>query len=357
MRDLLPLQKIESDYKEFSEKYGLVSYEHPITLESFHRFLLECDPKYHHLYLGDFDDALKEEAFFEESQDIVALKHYRYMPPTLHSHTFFELAYIVSGTLYNYIGDQCITLEAGDLLILAPGTTHAVYANRDDSIMINILIRSSTFEQHFMNVIPRHELLYDFFLKTLYRPSATPYLLFHTGDDKSLSSLILNMHREYNYNRRYKETALQALASLMLVTLLRNHETDVIIPGMNPSVMNEKTLLIIQYMQKHYTTVTLQELASFFNYSDRQIQRIITTATGKSFSDNIKQMRMLKSRELIRSTTLSVSEIADYLGYYDASNFRQTFKKYFGLTPGEYRMKNQNQPGTCQCEFREEAGQ
>ena len=130
---------------------------------------------------------------------------------------------------------------------------------------------------------------------------------------------------------------MKAFVALFLVTLLRNHEANVIIPGIAPSLMNENTIYILQYMQMHYTTITLSELAQFFNYSERQIQRIITATTGMSFSDNIKRMRMNRASELLKDSTMTISEIAESLGYYDASNFRHIFKNYYGMTPQQYR--------------------
>jgi len=101
--------------------------------------------------------------------------------------------------------------------------------------------------------------------------------------------------------------------------------------------MNENVIFILQYMQKHYTTITLSHLADFFNYSERQMQRIITTVTGLSFSENIKKMRMTHAAGLLTNTNLTVQEIAEMSGYYDASSFRHLFKRFYGQTPQQYR--------------------
>ena len=92
-------------------------------------------------------------------------------------------------------------------------------------------------------------------------------------------------------------------------------------------------------MQENYTSITLKDLADFFNYSERQIQRIIKNCTGMSFSQNIQKLKMRRAARLLTNPDLSVSAIAEELGYMDSGNFRHIFKKYYGMTPAEYREK------------------
>lgn len=337
MNHLKRLRNMEIDYKEFYQSCNLDIFDHPIEVKKFQQAIENSSPKYRHLFLDDLAVILSEDMFIHNSLDASIFHHYRYLPATFHEHDFFELACVLSGHCTNYIGDQKIELCAGDVLILAPHKKHAICTYEDDCVIINILIRSSTFEQHFMNILPDNDLIYNFFFRTLYSSSDMPYLIFRTGEESLLTNYVLQLYREYQRNKRYKNTMINSLISLFFVVLLRNYEKDVVIPGMNPSVMNENTIFILQYMQKHYATITLSHLAEFFNYSERQMQRIITSATGLSFSENIKKLRMAHAAEMLENSNLTVQEIASRLGYYDASNFRQLFKKYYNRTPRQYR--------------------
>ncbi|MCC8046606.1 MAG: helix-turn-helix transcriptional regulator [Clostridiales bacterium] len=90
-------------------------------------------------------------------------------------------------------------------------------------------------------------------------------------------------------------------------------------------------------MQENYSSVTLKELSDFFNYSERQIQRIIKKSTGISFSENIQKLKMRKAARLLSNPNVSVTAIAEELGYSDQGSFRHIFRKYYGMTPIEYR--------------------
>ena len=342
MEELLKMRKIEQDYKNYYMESGLRTEEQAISITELRKIFAEGNARYRHLFREDFFGSLMEDAFFPKKQDISVIQHFRYMPATFHQHDFFELACVLSGSFINFIENQKIRLYPGDIFILSPHTRHAVCAYQDDAVMVNILIRSSTFEQHFLKILPDNGLLYDFFVRTLYDSPNAPYLLFKTGKDSALSSYILQIIREFQRNRRYKSTMLSSLLAIFFVTLLRNHEKDVVVPSIKPAVMSENVIFILQYMQKHFTTITLSHLAEFFNYSDRQMQRIIKTVTGLSFSENIKKMRMNYAAELLSKTHLTVQEIAEMSGYCDVRSFRQLFKSFYGRTPQQYREQEKS---------------
>lgn len=337
MEALQKMREIEKEYKRFFTDTGFRTSDTAITFNEFQSVIQSYGKKYESLNPDFLSESLPEEQYFQNKMDIGAIQHYRYMPAVYHTHEFFELACVFSGNFTNHIGKQKIELHAGDIFILSPNTQHAVCTYEEDAVMVNILIRTSTFEQHFMKILPDNGMLYNFFVKTLYGSSDTPYLLFKTGNDSVIFDYIQQILYEFRRNKRYKNTMMSSLLSIFFVTLLRRHEKDVIIPNMRSSVMNENTIFIIQYMQQNYATITLAHLAEFFNYSERQMQRIITTVTGHSFSENIKKIRMNHAAGMLANPDLTVQEIADLLGYYDSSNFRQVFKSYYKMTPQQYR--------------------
>lgn len=344
MEKLLQLRPIEIDFKKYYEDTGFLT-SIPLDFKKIPEKLLEKHAwLFRILESGseeyEYSQSLAEEQYFQVEQDISAIQHARYMPAITHTHDFFEVACVLSGTFTHFIEKQQTKLQKGDIVILAPNTEHSICTYQDDSILINILMRSSTFEQHFLRLFPDSDILSNFFVRSLYGNSATPFLLFRTGGNPVLSDLTLQILREYQRNNRYKNTMLSSLVSVFFVQLLRAHEKDVIIPSMHASVMNETTIFIIEYMQKNYATLTLSHLAGFFNYSTRQMQRIIMTATGMTFSENIRRLRMAHARDLLVDSQLTIRKIADVLGYYDVSNFRKIFRDTYGITPQEYREKH-----------------
>ncbi len=277
--------------------------------------------------------SLSEESYFQHRIDVSVLMHLRYLPALIHTSEFFEIDCVLSGTITYYMGEQRFCLTPGDVCILAPDTQHAACTFSDDGIMLNLLVRRSTFEEHFLGILPEHDLFKRFFEKSLYGKSETPYLLFRTGRPDFLSASILPIYAEYESHNRYQSTMLSSLLSVFFVELLRRHEKDLEISSRSQGAYSENIVFILEYLQKNYTTISLSHLSAFFNYSERQMQRIIFSATGMSFGENVKKLRMNKAAELLENSPMTIAQIAEYLGYYDASSFRQAFKKYYGRTP------------------------
>lgn len=231
----------------------------------------------------------------------------------------------------------------GDICIIAPGTRHAVSAFSDDCILFNYLIRTSTFETAFFGVLSNNDILSNFFMQTLYHSNQHPYLLFRTGNDQELLNYVGHSYQEFHRNRQYKNRMLTSILEMFFITLLRNHGSNVIFPESNSNPKDENTILILKYIQEHYNTSTLAELSAFFNYSERQLQRIIKSSTGMSFSENVQRLKLRQATRLMQNSNLSIAAIAEESGYSDLGNFRHVFKKYYGMTPAEYRTKQQKE--------------
>lgn len=60
---------------------------------------------------------------------------------------------------------------------------------------------------------------------------------------------------------------------------------------------------------------------------------------GCSFVQYLRTVRLDHARELLRKTTLEVTEIAFESGFNDATYFGQIFKAVEGLTPSQYRRQ------------------
>ena len=282
---------------------------------------------------------LQEQNFFQKDLDVEIYQHLRYLPAQTHSHSFFEIVYVLQGECINYANNHALAMEEGDICILAPETSHALSVFTDNCIVFNIEIRTSTFETAFWDTLSDNDILANFFARTLYHSPSHPYLYFKTGTDYELQSYFGFVYDEYHDKRQFKKRMMNAIITAFFIVLLRNHGSDVILPNDGTEVTDPNTLFILKYMQEHFTTITLKELSDFFSYSERQMQRIIKSSTGKSFSENIQQLKMKKAARLLENSDLSISKIAEELGYVDPGNFRNIFKKYYGMTLSEYRSK------------------
>jgi YesN/AraC family two-component response regulator len=85
--------------------------------------------------------------------------------------------------------------------------------------------------------------------------------------------------------------------------------------------------------------VTLAEAAAHVHLNASYLSHLFKQQTGRNFVDFVLEQRMEAAKRLLADTALRVSEIAQRLGYSDIAYFSNTFKKWTGLTPSEYRKQ------------------
>lgn len=82
---------------------------------------------------------------------------------------------------------------------------------------------------------------------------------------------------------------------------------------------------------------SLQHLADAVGLTPRTLSRRFVSATGESPKQYWLQLRLVKAEEMLRETNLSVQDIAEWLGFSDASYFIKLFRQRAGVTPNDYR--------------------
>jgi YesN/AraC family two-component response regulator len=83
----------------------------------------------------------------------------------------------------------------------------------------------------------------------------------------------------------------------------------------------------------------IQDLCQHLKISRAQLHNKLKALTGLSTSNYILLIRLQKASELLKSTSLNISEIAYEVGLKDANYFSRKFKKEFGMPPSEWRGK------------------
>ena len=283
-------------------------------------------------------ETYSEEAYIPAGSDVSIIKHSRYSPANFHSHDFFEIFCVLHGSCTNYIASHTLEMKEGDICIIAPKTQHAIRAYQDDFVGFNLLLRSSTFDKAFFGTLAEKDILSSFFSRTLYGTDIPEsYILFHTSGDEEVKGHIIMVIEEFFGSRSYKERMLNSIFNMFFITLLRNHGKAAITPHPEGKEPDEKILSILNYIQSNYKTVSLPELSSKFNYSERHITRLLKEYTGDTFLDILQSTRIQKAANLLTNPDLTIQDIIELIGYTDISHFYRVFRKYYHMTPIQYR--------------------
>ncbi len=91
------------------------------------------------------------------------------------------------------------------------------------------------------------------------------------------------------------------------------------------------------YIQEHFSTVTLAELAGQFHLSQPYLSKYIKERAGSTFVEILTEIKMEKACALLAEKERTVEEIAEQVGYPSVEHFSRRFKQRYGKTPVQFR--------------------
>ena len=292
---------------------------------------------------NEIDDLenINEVDLIKEYKDIHIHKFFRYVPAFLHKHDFFEIIYVYSGISRNYLDGKEIILNKGDILIIPPFVKHATFCPRKEDISLNILVRKSTFDMVFFELLKFNKILSDFFGKVVYSNAHTTYLIFHTKEDEKIKNILIDMLKEEEKCLKYESTVLNGLLMIFFGYLMRNYE-DTMEISKDFNEKFEKFDEVLEYIHKNYNKVTLDDLSEKFKFNKYYLSKIIKSYTGKNFVNIVQSLKMRKARELLIYTNLPIEDISNAIGYNSTSTFIRTFKEIYKISPSQYRKNKED---------------
>ncbi|WP_270166118.1 helix-turn-helix domain-containing protein [Paenibacillus sp. SYP-B4298] len=87
----------------------------------------------------------------------------------------------------------------------------------------------------------------------------------------------------------------------------------------------------------YHTPLTLELCAQRLNYHPVYLSRVFKKHIGRTFSEYMSDYRMKQAKRLLETTTLKIADIGEQLQFNNTSAFIRSFRKYAGMTPGQYR--------------------
>ena len=262
----------------------------------------------------------------------------------MHKQDFFEINIIVNGSGEHYIEDAVIPAKVGDVFIIPPEIEHG-YTGGKGFDVYHIIVDNRFMQKNIADLQQIEGFSILFNVEPIMRTKANKHLHLKLNDVQFNS--ILEMLAKRKEQRRFisaEEAFISTGLFMIVITELckiyvENSETT----RWGSEVKDATFMRSLAIIHERYSEkLTLEELAKEAKLSKSTYVRRFLHVCKMPPAEYITRKRIEVAENLLKNTNASIMEIAEKVGFYDASHFSRTFKKSKGESPLEYRKKMQN---------------
>ncbi len=260
-------------------------------------------------------------------------------PDVTHAHDNFELQYIVDNDVEILVDNsRKLKLNEGDLLLLPPHLYHKVCENSSNhkhycinfSVLPNQYILSN---EQVQTIEFRNQTLASVEQELVFRNTEIQNLILKIFESDS-GNLSLTLKNKLYLNVIFEE----------IITHLSNKNVSVSEPQPIDAthLINMQRKWIIEKYISHYYMYRnhTENLSQILGLSPRQSSRVVKELTGSTLQELILTQRMVVAMESIKFSDMSLTQIADMLGYSTYYGFYTAFCKYYGFSPEQSSKLN-----------------
>ena len=245
----------------------------------------------------------------------------------LHSHPFSELFYVINGQGAFLAEGSEFPVKQNDMVIINPHVQHTEKSL--PGAPLNYI------------VLGIEGLSFSFGRLATARAGVssqpTPDTVYkHNMSKTNVYSYLNIMLEEITEQQEDYEAVCQNLLEVLLICILRSGSLSVV-PD-NSRLLNRECTQIKNYLDANYSeTITLDSLAALTHMNKYYLAHTFTKYVGLSPINYLLQKRIQEGKSLLESTSYSIAQISDLLGFSSQSYFSQAFSKATGMTPMQYR--------------------
>ena len=245
-----------------------------------------------------------------------------------HWHTEYELIRVLDGTLTMTLNEKSFDACAGELVFVHGGVLHAGIPT--DCVYeclvfdLDIFLRIAPCAPYIQRVLDRSALVYHHFLST------------HRETLRIAGELFLEIkEKKPGYEMAVIGHVYQFFAHIFSAHLYLDTQPHTSARDLRKTVQLRK---VIDYIDRNMNTpVTLHQLADAASMSPKYFCRFFYQMTHHTPIEYVNMQRIEYACYALSTTDDPITSIALSCGFNDLSYFIRTFKRYKGITPGQYR--------------------
>lgn len=153
----------------------------------------------------------------------------------------------------------------------------------------------------------------------------------------------LLIHREAAGTKYFVSALIQSLEDSLQSLQFENCRTAS--THISGRVGDKRVKHAMEILEKRLGTASLADVSEESGMSARNFNRLFLKETGLTPKDYLILLRIEKAKELLQTTTMTVTDISMEVGYNSLSKFIGTFKKISGVLPSDFRASSEQASG------------
>ncbi|WP_162921671.1 helix-turn-helix domain-containing protein [Listeria costaricensis] len=269
-----------------------------------------------------------------------------------HQHDYFELMYVLTGTLTNYIEDKTAFYQAGSGCLMNRQVSHFEVPDPGCTVVfINFSV--SFLEEIFQAAFPKNhpaeqEMIVRFLQANMqdqkeYQRSYIEFNRLTSENDPVLFVLLDSLQQEIA-TKKIGAAFLQRGLALRLFDALQNRQ--LVSTRLVSLDLSKEAFLchqVLNFIEKQHGILSRSELTTAFHYNDEYLNRIVKKQTGDSIMKHSKRARLELAVKLLTESTWTIRQISEAIGFQSEAHFYRFFKENTHLSPGEFRKQHSSE--------------
>ncbi len=252
---------------------------------------------------------------FREIHDNIMFKRYSNPNYRLHLHEDIELLYTIRGKGSTVCNGTVHHVSEGDMLLIFPNQIHHNIGFEKGEYILLIIKPSQLLA--YANIFFEGE-------------PTNPVINITKENDDNILFLLESALSEYL--RDGYSTVIDAYVTTMFGKLLPHYDIK------NKGVSRSKFMQILDFCSLNYKDpLTVDDVANALSISRSTVSHAFSNQLKINFCEYVNMLRLVDARALLRNTDMSVTEIAQRVGFETIRTFNRAFLKERGMSPTEYR--------------------
>lgn len=261
-------------------------------------------------------------------------KHYDNLP---HKHSFFEVCFVVDGEGEYIDNDFTYSLQKNTMFCSRPDVLHQVKSEKGLFLLYVAfeLVESESSEE---------------WISIMQEARERSKVVIDVKEDTTAAQIWkFLLTQAAKPEQAFGEKILTNLACSLILSLLQifipysyNNQHEV--PPEQPSLLLSQAKLYIQ--DNLSQPLKLTDAASHLHISGRHLSRVFVSELGVSYSEFVQNERIQRAVTLLKTTDLSIKDIAEETGFKTVHYFTRVFTSAVGSSPGRFRALYTNSETT-----------